>query len=383
MRILTFLHSFEPGGVERIALRLIQRWRELGVDAPLFLGRTDGKMREDVGSAIDWIAPKPPRIPTAGWETLWMICTLPRAIRRLRPDILFCAGNTYTIVAIALKLLLGRDCPPILAKISNNLDRYDLPWWRRWPYRLWLRVQGRFLDHLIGMEHPMAGEIRDAMRISEDRITIIPDPALSQQLIDRLRAAPEIPVGQRTGRRFVAIGRLTSQKNVALMLRAFRRGAATGDVLTIIGDGPDRQKLTKLAAELDLGDRVEFRGYVSEPSVLLPQFDIFLLSSNYEGVPAVILEALAARLTIIATDCSRSMASLLQFGELGKLVAVRDELELAAAIADALPGSSNDALSLAQVQRFTLERSAEAYLRAMNRLAQNGTGEFPFGSRPC
>jgi glycosyltransferase involved in cell wall biosynthesis len=382
MRILTFLHSFEPGGVERIALRLIQRWRELGIDAPLFLGRTDGKMRDDVGSAIDWIVPAQPRIPTASWETLWMIWTLPRAVRQLRPDVLFCAGNTYTIVAIALKLLMGRECPPILAKISNNLDRRDLPWWRRWPYRLWLRVQGRFLNHLIGMEHPMAGEIRDAMRISEDRITIIPDPALSQHLIDRLRA-PAMPVGQRTGRRFVAIGRLTSQKNIALMLRAFRRGARMGDVLTIIGDGPDRKKLTKLVAELGLDDRVEFRGYVPEPSLLLPEFDIFLLSSNYEGVPAVILEALAARLTIIATDCSRSMPSLLQFGELGKLVAVGNELELAAAIADARPGSSDDALSLAQVQRFTLERSAEAYLRTMNRLALNEPSGLQFDSRRC
>ncbi len=49
LRVLTFLHSFEPGGVERIALRLIRRWRAEGIDAPLFLGRTDGVMAQDVG----------------------------------------------------------------------------------------------------------------------------------------------------------------------------------------------------------------------------------------------------------------------------------------------------------------------------------------------
>ncbi|MGH1560228.1 hypothetical protein ACRAWD_26530 [Caulobacter segnis] len=61
MRVLTFLHSFEPGGVERIALRLVRRWRALNVDAPLFLGRTDGDMRDDVGAGLDFILAAPGR----------------------------------------------------------------------------------------------------------------------------------------------------------------------------------------------------------------------------------------------------------------------------------------------------------------------------------
>ncbi|MBI0533475.1 hypothetical protein [Sphingomonas sp. TX0522] len=56
MKILTFLHSFEPGGVERIALRLVREWRASGYDAPLFMGRTDGAMRDDVGADLLIIA---------------------------------------------------------------------------------------------------------------------------------------------------------------------------------------------------------------------------------------------------------------------------------------------------------------------------------------
>lgn len=368
MRVLTFLHSFEPGGVERIALRLVRQWRAHDVDALLFMGRTDGDMVGDVGADLEFILPPNAGPGVAKTETLWMIRTLPRVVRGVRPDVLFCSGNTYAVVAVMLKVLLGRDCPPILVKVSNDLDRRDQPGWFRFFYRLWLRTQGRYLDHFIGMETPMADEIAQSLGVSADRITIIPDPALSKPLIERLRAERGAGRGEGAGRRFVCVGRLTAQKNIALMLRAFARGARDDDTLTVIGDGIERAKLEGLARDLGIEGRVRFRGYVPEPASLLPSFDVLLLSSNYEGVPAVILEALAAGLPIVATDCSRSMATLLGHGAMGDLVPVGDEQALADAIARMRPSSQDQDLSLAQARRFTIEDAAEAYLRVMSRL---------------
>lgn len=368
MRVLTFLHSFEPGGVERIALRMVRQWRALGVDAPLFVGRTDGDMLGDVGAGLDFISPPNAAPSKAGVETLWMIRTLPNVVRKLRPDVLFCAGNTYAVVALALKVLLGRDCPPVVLKISNDLDRRDQPRWFRALYRLWLSIQGRYIDHFVGLETPMRDEISQCLGVPPDRITIIPDPALSRPLIEKLRADRGVARAQGVGRRFVCVGRLTAQKNIALMLRAFAHGAQEGDTLTVIGDGPEHVRLEGLARELDLAGRVSFRGYVPEPASLLPSFDILLLSSNYEGVPAVILEALAARLPIVATDCSRSMAILLGHGAMGQLVPVGDARALVEAIATVQPRSQDEGLSLAQAQRFTLEDASGAYLRVMSQL---------------
>ncbi|AZI36627.1 putative glycosyltransferase [Caenibius tardaugens NBRC 16725] len=369
MRVLTFLHSFEHGGVERIALRLVRQWRASGVDAPLFLGRTDGAMRHDAGEGLAFETP--PRVPAsvAFWETLWMIWQLPRVVRQLRPDVLFCAGNTYVVVAVALKIILGRQCPAILAKMSNDLERRDAPWWIRKPYHLWLRIQARFLDHVVGMAAPMADDIRSLLAIPDTMISVIPNPALTDDLILRLRSLSRTPMeAPFTGRRFVFVGRLTRQKNLGLMLRAFASAGRWGDTLTLFGDGPDRAKLQKLAVDLGIDDAVDFRGYVSEPAVLLPQFDIFLLSSDYEGVPGVVLEALAAGLPIIATDCSSSMAPLLQHGALGTLIRTGDGAAFARAIAAARPGMQSRALSLAQARRFTLEQAARSYLDAMSKL---------------
>ena len=385
MKVLTFLHSFEPGGVERIALRLISRWRADGVDAPLFVGRADGAMRADVGREIGYFTPRSP-VDSSAWETLWMILTLPRAVRAEKPDVLFCAGNTYGIICVALKLVLGSSCPPIVAKISNDLDRRDAGRFQRIAYHLWLRIQGRFIDHFVAMEESMREEIVSRMRVSRDAVSVIADPALSDDLIADLRSAHGQVRDKSAGRQFVAIGRLVDQKNFPLMLRAFHRAARAEDRLTIIGDGPRRAQLEALTRKLGLGSCVSFLGYVDEPARMLPLFDALLLSSDYEGVPAVLLEALAADLFIVATDCSRSMRGLLGDGSLGTLVPVGSLAEMAAAIADVVSGHRNSASTLMQARRFTIENASRSYIAMMERVASlraRGATQFRTAEQDC
>lgn len=363
MRVLTFLHSFEPGGVERIALRLVRHWRERGVDAPLFMGRTAGVMHADVGAGLAFESPR--AWFDTGWcETLWMIVTLPGAVRRLRPDVLFCAGNSYAVVAVALRLILGRSCPPIVAKISNDLDRAETGPLQRWCYRRWLEVQGRGIDHFIATAEPARGEIVERLAVGAGRVTTIANPVLSEAMLARMATSSKARA-QGPGRRFVAVGRLAPQKNLALLLRAFARGSCPGDTLNIIGDGPERERLAALATRLGLGARVTFHGYVPDPTGMLARYDCLLLSSDYEGLPAVVVEALAAGLAVVATRCSRNMPALLQHGALGTLVPIRDEAAFAAAIANASRGAVDRARTLAQAQQFTIERAAGAYLETM------------------
>lgn len=359
MRILTYLHSFEPGGVERIALRLVRDWRGRGIDAPLIMGRERGAMGGDVGYGLSYAAPRPwPGI--ARWESLWMVVTLLRAIPRVAPDVIFCPGNAYTVVAVLMKLMLGRRCPPIVAKISNDLDRPHAHPFRRWWYRRWQWLQGRLIDHFVAMTSAARDEVASAMNLPPARLSVIANPTLSQALLARIAALPRPP--RRPGRRFVAAGRLAPQKNLPLMLRAFARGARPDDTLTIYGQGLERERLDRLVLGLGLDGRVRFRGYTADPAATLTAFDCLLLSSDYEGVPAVVLEALAAGLNVVATDCSRSMTLLLADGALGTMVTVGDEAGFAAAIAKAARGSPDPAAALAMARRFTMEASGADYL---------------------
>lgn len=371
LRILTFLHSFEPGGVERVALRLHEAWTAQGLDARLVLGRTAGAMkREWPGLEPEVLATE--RIPSAHWETLWMILHLPRAIRRIRPDVLFCAGNSYTIVAVMMRVLLGRACPPIVAKISNDLTRNDLPAPARPFYRLWLRIQGRMLDRLVGMAPPMREEIGTLMRAQDARIAVIDDPSLAEADIERLtaarKAAKAAPRGP--GRRFLAIGRLAAQKNFGLLIDAFAGMAGPDDRLAIIGEGSARRALEAQIARLGLTDRVRMPGHVSPLDAELAAADALVLSSDYEGVPAVVAEALAAGLPVVSTRCSVSMDDMLGGGRFGLLVPVGDAAALAKAMVDIAKLKFDEAAARDQSRRFTVEIASHGYRALMEDLAR-------------
>ena len=359
-RIMTFLHSFEPGGVERVALRLDREWTSCGVDSQLVLGRSDGAMRAEwPGLAYTSLAVR--GVDSTHFETLWMLMRLPGAILRQRPDVLFCAGNTYTVVAVVMKLLLGKKCPPIVAKISNDLARHDLIGPARWAYRLWLKLQGRMIDQFVGMAPPMEAEIGDAMALPPSRVTIIDDPAIGMaDIAPRQRASVAID-GAYRGTRYVAVGRLIAQKNFALLVRAFAAIAQPEDRLTILGEGPERKSLTRLAAQEGVSEQVRMPGHVEPVMDTLRASDVFVLSSDYEGVPAAIVEALAAGLVIVATDCSASMSNLLEDGALGELVPRRSLQRLQAAMCAATERTPDADRAKRQAARFTVERAAEAY----------------------
>ncbi|KUR70633.1 hypothetical protein AQZ52_16410 [Novosphingobium fuchskuhlense] len=373
---MTFLHSFEPGGVERVALRLHEAWRAQGRDARLVMGRTAGAMKREWpdlnkgGLGYEILGSE--RIPSSGWETLWMIIHLPRAIRRIRPDVLFCAGNSYTIVAVMMRVLLGKACPPVVAKISNDLTRSDLPAPARPFYRLWLRIQGRMLDRLVGMAPPMRAEIGTLMGADNARIAVIDDPSLAEADIQRLaaaraeaRAAPQAP-----GRRFIAIGRLAAQKNFGLLIDAFARMAGEHDRLAIIGEGAARRALEAQIERLGLADKVRLPGHVSPLDAELAAADALVLSSEYEGVPAVVAEALAAGLPVVATRCSVSMEDMLGGGRFGLLVPVGDAAALAGAMSDIAKLKFDETAARDQSRRFTVEIASHRYLALMEDLAR-------------
>lgn len=359
------IHSFEPGGVERTALALAKAWKDAGAQIEVVLGRTSGAARNDA-PVLHYVQRQEP-FPTAWCETIWMIYCLWRQLRDRPADLIFCAGNTYAIVAVAMKVLLGKQCPPIIAKISNDLTRRDMILPLRLAHHLWLKIQGWLIDSFIGMAEPSRQEIAAAMGVAPSRVTIIEDPALCPDQLARLLAIRRSRE-PKWGSKIVAIGRLVPQKNFSLLIRAFANYCWSADRLTIVGDGPERDELNGLARQLGVSNRVEFAGHVSDVTAWLAASDIFVLSSDFEGVPAAVIEALASAMPIVSTDCSVNMSTLLGSGRFGLLVPPRDEAALGAALnlARTFDVPTNEVRSFAS--RFTVENAAGRYLDLMKRM---------------
>ncbi|MEG3175685.1 glycosyltransferase [Sphingomonas sp. RB3P16] len=366
LRVLTFLHSFAPGGVERIAARLHGAWTAAGVATEIVLADASIAPPRPL-QHVRQIGAQPARRPLGRFAALAF--GLPAQLRRDLPDVLFCAGNSYTALAVTLRIALGPACPPIVAKISNCLIRRDMPPPMRICYGIWLRIQGRYIDHFVGMAPAMRDEIAARIGVPHSHISVIADPALSAHDLARLAAARDAADRPLVGRHYLTVGRLVPQKNHALLLDAFARIARSDDTLTILGEGPDRALLERRAAALGIADAVRLPGHTDPLDRWLAQTDVFVLSSDYEGVPAVLVEALAAGVPIVATDCCVSMRDLLGGGTLGAIVPTGDAAALGAAmaaIADDTPATI--AARRAVAASFTIDQAADAYLRLMETL---------------
>jgi glycosyltransferase involved in cell wall biosynthesis len=360
IRVLTYLHSYEPGGLERDVLRFNGDWAARGIDAQIVLGRNEGPLAGDAPDVPIHLL-QTGRISTRHFETLWMIWHLPRIVRQLSPDVIFCAGNSYTIVAVALRLIMGRRCPPIVFRVSNDLVRRDMPWPVRAAYQWWLRIQAPYFARIIGMAEPVRSEIIEQMHADPSRVAIIDNASLTMAEIDRLARTRSAASRNRVGRHYLAVGRLAPQKNFRLLIDAFALMAAPDDRLTIVGEGAERGRLERQIAVIGMTAQVVLAGHQSPVDPWLAAADALVLSSDFEGLGIVVIEALAAGLPVVATDCSPNIAMLLD--GVGRRVPVRDAAALAAAMSVIIDDPVDVAAMGARAERFTVEASGAAWLK--------------------
>ena len=131
--------------------------------------------------------------------------------------------------------------------------------------------------------------------------------------------------------RLALIGRLHRQKGHAHLLEALKIMISEGRRvhLYLAGDGPDEEMLRRQVRDLAIANAVTFSGVVDDMVAFMADIDIVVLPSLWEGMPNVLLEAMACRVPVIATDCVSGPREVLQGGKLGRLVAPADSIAMA------------------------------------------------------
>ncbi len=340
-------------------MRLVRAWRDDGVDARIAVGRCAGALAAEAEGLPIYPIAKPGSV-TRHFETLWMIARLPRIVARFRPDLIVVVSNNHGSIAVALRALLGAACPPLVLRVSNDLRRDDLKPWGRIAHRIGLQAQARVYDRLIAMAPPARAEIVEEMAVAPDRVVVINNASLTRESCDRLARTRDAVVRNHAGRNFLAVGRLAPQKNFGLLLDAFARIANADDRLTIVGEGPMRDALLAQAIRLGIGGRVFLPGYQAGIEDWLAHADAFILSSDFEGLGNVVVEALAAGVPIVATDCCVNMASLVEGA--GLLVPTLDSAALAQAMETIAQVRVDVPRMRARARSFTVEASAPHWL---------------------
>ncbi len=205
--------------------------------------------------------------------------------------------------------------------------------------------------------------------------TVIPNPInpdiLEGQDTPSGETAPT--AGPRDRRLIMSLGRFSQEKGYDLLIKAFALIALDyprWDLL-IIGDGPERDTLRQLAAELDIGPRVHFPGRLKNPAMLLSQADLFVLPSRYEGFPNALLEAMACGVAVISFDCPSGPREIIRDGVDGLLVPSENIQGLSAAIARLMTDDDLRkrlaAKALEVNERFSLEKVGKRWEALLTR----------------
>jgi starch synthase (maltosyl-transferring) len=234
----------------------------------------------------------------------------------------------YLYLGNILGVLAGRLAGvPILLASKRSLDRY--------PRRTQLaatRLANRLAHRILCNAEAVRECVLAVERPAPAKLTVIPNGIA----FPVAPAHPERPPGVPAGRRLVgSIGRLTWKKSYGDLVEAARIVCrACDDVdLVLIGDGPERSALEAQAARLGLGKRIHFVGEVPDAWRFLWSFDVFVLASVIEGMPNVLLEALAAERPVVVTRAG-GMPEIVTDGRTGRLTSPGEP----AALADAILG---------------------------------------------
>jgi glycosyltransferase involved in cell wall biosynthesis len=346
-RIFVFFECFALGGVELSALNYVREWLAAGRHVTLFVGAVDGPLQAHVPEGVELVTPER---EIESYSR--MFAPVIRAARAARPDLIFVPGNRYTAIGMVLKLALGRAAPPFAVKLSNSLELAQSGGFKRSIYRRFLQLQAKLFDHAVAMSPGLSAEAQRFGGFAASRLSVVADPP-------SITAAPE--GCSDSGARLVAVGRCSQQKRFDRLLRALAR-TPRPIALDLIGDGPDLPALVELAAALGIADRVTFHGFQPDPSMMVARARALVLSSDYEGLPAVAIEALAAGTPVVTTDCTPAFHDLLTSPVLGRIVPRDNERALADALTAAALTAPDRAAVRAAVRLATWPGSARRYL---------------------
>jgi glycosyltransferase involved in cell wall biosynthesis len=381
--VLHLVANLERGGAQEV-VRTLVRYQPATGWRPVVATLRDGPLRAEIeraGAPVHVLAGRRHSVlsPARAVGEL-------RAIRRELAGLVrqeeVVALQTHLLGSLDfLALSLRRSGAPVVLWTVHNalldLRPDQLPPGQRWllgakrfGFRAAYAGAGKLVDGFVCVSDDVAAAVRRAYRPPADRLFVIPNgvdvarygaagtPA-GDAARERVRAALGLSSGARL---LIVVAKLFAQKGHRVLLDALRDvERAADDAVLLVGEGPEREALERVAGELRLPG-VRFLGNRPDIPELLAASDLFVLPSLWEGLPMALLEAMAAGLPVVATDVAGSRQVVVD-GESGILVPPGDAGALARAITR-LAGDGAERARLGRGARSRVEREFSAARQA-------------------
>lgn len=365
IRIAVILSSLIGGGMERMRIHLIEEWAARGIEVDLVVGRFEGPLCALVPEnvCVFEIARRHPLLFPFG---------LRRYFRRRQPTHILSAGhdvNTLTLLALRklshlIPIVISFHAhPSIQVRNAYALKRLKL--------RVSHCILRRFICHtktIIAVSEGVERDLKVFWNMPNLPVRVIYNPTITQRTLKALtdpRQEYPVPTGTPW---LVFVGRLDYQKGLDTLLEAFRYiVSATSAHLVIIGTGPLEAAILQETREPEFGGRVHIVGFQPNPLPWIRDADLLVLPSRFEGLPNVLIEALACGTQIVSTDCPSGPREILDNGRYGQLVPVENPETMSQAILMGLSGDYyvNPSELKQRAKLFIVERAADQYYHAI------------------
>jgi len=313
----------------------------------------------------------PVLLPLKPHGTVRCLPALVRYLREERPAVLLSAEPDLNLVALWARRLAGISVHTVISeRIHLSTHLRDGAKRRKWRWRFIVPLLRRTYpnaDHIIAVSHGVADDLRTLVRLPPELVTTVYNPVVDSELakkadapIDHAWFKPGAPPV------IIAVGRLTEQKDFSTLLQAFAQVRAQRQArLLLLGEGEMRPKLEARARELGVDRDVSLPGFRSNPFAYMARAAVFVLSSAYEGLPGVLIQALACGCPVVSTDCPSGPAEILENGQYGRLVPVGDPAAMAQAILSTLEAPPDRGLLQKRASLFSVDRAVEQYLEVL------------------
>ncbi|WP_226366730.1 glycosyltransferase [Pseudonocardia sp. ICBG162] len=372
MKVLQVVNEMGTGGAERVVADLARHGTGLGWDTVVL---SSGGVRADELAAQGYCTETMPLVRRTPAGILRGALAVAAAVRRHRPDVVL-AHNVLVGLVCRLAAHTRRRSPTPVT-VFHGVAAEDYP--------AAARLLSRTADVVVAVSAAVADRLR-AAGLHDTRIAVLRNAVTPPVLPDRAEARRALDLPDDAGVALCA-ARLVPQKRHDVLLDAWR-SVPGRPVLLLAGDGPLRAGLEDRAA--DLGDRVRFLGARDDMPTLLAAADVAVLTSDWEGLPMVVLEAMAAGLPVVATDVDGVREALGPRGDApaaGLLVPPGDPAAVVAALNRLADPRRREALAAAGRARVAAEHDPaaqaagyDALLRDARAVGTGGPGRIWLGA---
>lgn len=355
--IAMLLPNLDVGGAERVSVNLANGFLERGYQVDMVLISATGELLGDLRPEIRVVDLKAKRLRRA-------FPALVRYLYQNKPATMLACMWPLTVMALWAKIFTGVSTKVIVAE-HTTWSRSDLLSRKSVERLIRITMRGTFprAAHIVTVSQGAADDLAQFANLDRSQIKVIYNPVVGNYLAGA--STPLAPADWWIGshKRVLAVGTLKSIKDYATLLDAFASLCRHVDArLLILGEGVCRAALESQVERLGLVGKVFMPGFVKETLPYYQQADLHVLSSTGEGLPTVIIEALAAGTPVVSTDCPSGPREILCDGQFGQLVRVGDAQGLSAAMAYSLKNPPDCDMLRARAQDFSISKAVDQYL---------------------